>query len=61
MIGSDEPVVLISSNYHMDRAVSVARSAGFTNVLRLPAPSSPLSFGANVMWEVTQEIDSMTK
>ncbi len=61
MIGSDEPVVLISSNYHMDRAVSIARSAGFTNVLRLPAPSSPLSFGANVMWEVIQEIDAMTK
>ena len=45
----------------MDRAVSIARSAGFTNVLRLPAPSSPLSFGANVMWEVIQEIDAMTK
>jgi len=35
--------------------------AGFTNVLRLPAPSSPLSFVANVMWEVIQEIDAMTK
>ena len=34
-----EPVVMISSNYHMDRAVRNAGEAGFTHVMRLPAPS----------------------
>jgi len=52
----DQPNVIITSNYHMDRAVKTAKSAGFANVLRKPAPSSFLSFGANVMWEVVLEI-----
>ncbi len=54
-----EPVVLISSNYHMDRAAGLARKAGFQNILRLPAPSSFLSFGANVMWEVILELNDL--
>ena len=48
MIDPEKPVVLISSNYHMDRASSTAKEAGFTRVLRLPAPSSLLSFGASM-------------
>jgi uncharacterized SAM-binding protein YcdF (DUF218 family) len=59
LISPDEPIVLISSNYHMDRAVRTAQSAGFSKVLRLPAPSSLLSFGANVMWEVTLELNEL--
>ena len=55
LINPDEPVVLISSNYHMDRAVQTAKNAGFTNVLRLPAPSSFITFGSNVMSEVIAE------
>ena len=54
-----EPVVLISSNYHMNRAAGVAKKAGFRNILRLPAPSSFLSFGANVMWEVIMELNNL--
>ena len=54
------PVVLISSNYHMDRAAQTAKSAGFSNGLRLPAPSSFLSFGANVMSEVVLELNELT-
>ena len=38
MIDPDEPVMLVSSNYHMSRAVKAAESAGFTRVIRLPAP-----------------------
>ncbi len=53
------PVVLISSNYHMDRACSTARKAGFRSVLRLPAPSDPLRFCPNVMWEIVMELNSM--
>ena len=60
LIDPGEPVVLISSNYHMDRAVQTAESAGFSNVLRLPAPSSFYSYGANVMNEVILELNEMT-
>ena len=54
------PIVLISSNYHMDRAVQTAKSAGFSEILRLPAPSSFLHYGANVMYEVILELNELT-
>ena len=60
LIDPSEPVVLISSNYHMDRAVQTAKAAGFSNVLRLPAPSSFPSYGANVMYEVVLELNELT-
>ena len=60
MLDPAEPVVLISSSYHMDRAIQTAQSAGFTNVRRLPAPSEPFPFGANVMWEIMMEINTLT-
>ena len=60
IIDPGEPVVLISSNYHMDRAVQTAKAAGFTNILRLPARSSMLSYGANVMSEVVLELNELT-
>ena len=55
-----EPVVLITSSYHMDRAVQTAKSAGFTRILRLPARSSAVYFGANVMWEAVMELNELT-
>ena len=60
LVDPDEPVVLISSDYHMDRAVQTARRAGFSRVLRLPAPSSRGLFGANVMWETVIELNELT-
>ena len=60
LVDPGEPIVLISSNYHMDRAVRTAKRAGFAEVLRRPAPSSALHFGANVMWEVILELNEMT-
>ena len=60
LIGTGDPVVLISSDYHMDRAVQTALSAGFTEVQRLPAPSSLLYFGSDVMGEVLIELGEMT-
>ena len=60
IIDPTESVVLISSNYHMDRAVQTAERAGFSNILRLPAPSSPVSYGANVMSEVVLELNELT-
>lgn len=59
MIDPAQPVVLISSNYHMARAVRTAKSAGFARILRLPAPSDPLSFGANIMWEVILDLNEL--
>ena len=60
LVSPDEPVVLITSDYHMDRAVRTAKNAGFTRVYRLPAPSSPLLYGANVMWEAVLELNELT-
>ena len=59
LIDPSRPVVFISSDYHMDRAVSMAKEAGFTQVMRLPAPSDPIRYGANVMWEVILEINEL--
>ena len=60
IIDPGKPVVLISSDYHMDRAVQTAKNAGFSHVLRLPAPSSRIDFGANVMYEVILELNEWT-
>lgn len=60
IIDPGQPIVLISSNYHMDRAVQTANKAGFSNVLRLPAPSSFFSYGANVMYEIVLELNELT-
>ena len=60
MMDPQEPTVLITSNYHMDRAVQTAKGAGFSHILRLPAPSSFRYYGANVMWEVMMEINELT-
>ncbi len=60
MIDPGSPVILISSNYHMDRAVRTAESVGFTQILRRPASSSALFFGANVMWEMMLELNEIT-
>lgn len=61
MLPSNDPVVLISSDYHMDRAVGTAKSAGFTRVLRLPAPSDFFAYGANMMWEVILDLHEWIK
>ena len=59
IIDPGKPVVLISSNYHMDRAVQIAKSAGFSDILRLPAPSSFTRYGANALWEVVLELNEL--
>ena len=57
MVDPTFSIVLITSDYHMDRAVRTAQDAGFTYVMRRPAPSSQLEYGVNVMWEVIHELD----
>ncbi|MBR0416773.1 MAG: YdcF family protein [Firmicutes bacterium] len=52
------PVILVSSNYHMKRAMQTAERTGFKKIYRLPAPSDPFTFGSNVMWEVMSLLKS---
>ena len=59
MISKDEPVVMISSNYHMDRAVRTAREEGFSRIMRLPAPSGFFAYGANMLWEVILDLNDL--
>ena len=61
ILSAGEPVVMISSNYHMDRAVRIASKNGFPQVMRLPAPSGFLAFGANMLSEVVLDLNDLTK
>lgn len=61
MIPPEKPIVMISSDYHMDRAVRNAKEAGFSNVMRLSAPSDFLAYGANMVSEVILNLNDLTK
>lgn len=61
MISAEEPVVMISSNYHMDRAVRNASESGFSHVMRLPAPSGFFAYGANMLSEVVLDLNDLMK
>ena len=61
IVSPDEPVVMISSDYHMDRAVRTASQNGFPHVMRLPAPSRVLAFGANMLSEVVLNVNDLTR
>lgn len=61
MVSRDEPVVMISSGYHMYRAVRNAEKEGFTHVMRRPAPSGFRTYGANMLSEVVLELNNLTK
>jgi uncharacterized SAM-binding protein YcdF (DUF218 family) len=60
MVDVSMPVLVVSSNYHMARALRNAREAGFSAAKGLPARSDPLWNGANVMWEVISELDHLS-
>ena len=61
MIDPTEPVVFISSGYHMERALKSAKQAGFTNIKRLPAPSPFFEYGENMLSEVVLTINELIK
>lgn len=61
MVSRDEPVIMISSGYHMYRAVRNAEKEGFTHVMRRPAPSGFRTYGANMLSEVVLELNNLTK
>jgi hypothetical protein len=45
----------------MDRAVRIASREGFTQIMRLPAPSGFLAYGANMLSEVVLDLNDLTK
>ncbi len=45
----------------MDRAVRNASESGFSHVMRLPAPSGFLAYGANMLSEVVLDLNDLTK
>ena len=61
LIGSGKDIVLISSDYHMNRAVMMAEKFGFKDVKRLPAPSGFFSYGANMLSEDILFMNELTK
>ena len=61
LIGSGKDIVLISSDYHMNRAVMMAEKFGFKDVKRLPAPSGFFTYGANMLSEDILFINEITK
>ena len=61
IVSTDEPVVMISSDYHMDRAVRNAAETGFTHVMRLPAPSAFPAYGANMLSEVVLDLNDLAR
>ena len=60
IISKDEPVVIITSDYHMDRAVRNAREEGFTHLMRLPVSSGILAFGVNMLTEIIANVHDLT-
>ena len=61
IVSAANPVVMISSDYHMDRAVRNASENGFSHVMRLPAPSGFFAYGANMLSEVVLDLNDLTK
>ena len=61
MIDPARPVALITSGYHLYRAVGIARRAGFTAVQGLAAPCDGRFLAANIAWEIVCEVDGLLK
>ena len=61
IVSPEEPIVMISSDYHMDRAVRTASKYGFPHLMRLPAPSRILAYGANMLSEVVFNLNDFTR
>ena len=61
IVSPAEPIVMISSNYHMDRGVRNASEGGFSQVMRFLAPSSSLAYGANMLSEVVLDLNDLTR
>ncbi len=59
LIDPSQPTAIVTNGYHMRRAVRIAESAGFSDLIRLPAPSDPIRWGPNLMWEIIMELNRL--
>lgn len=50
-ITTDTPIIIVTNGCYMNDTVRIAREAGFTDISRLPAPSSFSGYLTNVLWE----------
>lgn len=61
MIDPSKPIALITSGYHMLRALSAARAAGFSRMEGWSAKCDPKMLPANLLWEVVCGLDRLTR
>lgn len=50
-ITTDTPIIIVTNGCYMNDTVRIAREAGFTNISRLPAPSTFQGYLTNILWE----------
>ena len=51
MTGNNVPVAVVTSDYHMFRVAAIMRCQGWNLVRYVPAPSDPVLYGENLLWE----------
>jgi uncharacterized SAM-binding protein YcdF (DUF218 family) len=50
-VDKSAPVGVITNNYHLFRATRLAKRQGYTDIVRIPAPSVPLLYLENATWD----------
>ena len=51
IVDKEQPLGVITNNYHIFRASKIAKKQGYTSIVRIPAPAEPLFYCENVMWD----------
>ena len=60
-ITTDTPIVIVTNGCFMNDTIRQARKAGFTNISRLPAPSTFGDYLSSFLWETWLENDPVLK
>lgn len=50
-VDKNASVGVVTSNCHIFRATHIAKKQGYTSLVKIPAPSEPLLYPENVVWE----------
>lgn len=61
MVDPARPIVVVTSGYHMYRALGIAKKAGFTAATGLSAKCDARRLPANLFWEVVCEANHLIK
>ena len=51
MVDKTQPLAVITTNHHMFRATHLAKKQGYTDLVKIPAPTEPWLYGENLAWE----------